>query len=33
LLPQDPDTGEYEGDYFEMMTWALVMIADGARLK
>ncbi|MFM2433616.1 MAG: hypothetical protein RI974_356, partial [Actinomycetota bacterium] len=23
LLPQDPDTGEYYGDYFEMMTSAL----------
>jgi zinc/manganese transport system substrate-binding protein len=31
LLPQDPDTGEYSGDYFEMMTSALDMIVDGAR--
>ena len=31
LLPQDPDTGEYYGDYFEMMTSALDMIVDGAR--
>jgi len=33
LLPQDPDTGEYSGDYFEMMTSALDMIVDGARPK
>jgi zinc/manganese transport system substrate-binding protein len=32
LLPQDPDTGEYDGDYFEMMTSALDMIVEGARL-
>jgi len=31
LLPQDPDTGEYSGDYFEMMTSALDMLVDGAR--
>jgi zinc/manganese transport system substrate-binding protein len=31
LLPQDPDTGEYYGDYFEMMTSALDMIVEGAR--
>jgi zinc/manganese transport system substrate-binding protein len=31
LLPQDPDTGEYSGDYFEMMTSALDMIVEGAR--
>jgi zinc/manganese transport system substrate-binding protein len=31
LLPQDPDTGEYQGDYFEMMTSALDMIVEGAR--
>ncbi|MEY3662952.1 MAG: hypothetical protein RI919_468 [Actinomycetota bacterium] len=31
LLPQDPDTGEYQGDYFEMMASALDMIVDGAR--
>jgi zinc/manganese transport system substrate-binding protein len=31
LLPQDPDTGEYSGDYFEMMTSALDMVVDGAR--
>ncbi len=31
LLPQDPDTGEYYGDYFEMMASALDMIVDGAR--
>ena len=31
LLPQDPDTGEYYGDYFEMITSALDMIVDGAR--
>ena len=31
LLPQDPDTGEYYGDYFEMMTSGLDMIVDGAR--
>ena len=31
LLPQDPDTGEYYGDYFEMMTSALDTIVDGAR--
>lgn len=33
LLPQDPDTGEYYGDYFEMMAGALDGIVDGARLK
>jgi zinc/manganese transport system substrate-binding protein len=31
LLPQDPDTGEYQGDYFEMMASALDMIVEGAR--
>jgi zinc/manganese transport system substrate-binding protein len=31
LLPQDPDTGEYDGDYFEMMASALDMIVEGAR--
>jgi zinc/manganese transport system substrate-binding protein len=31
LLPQDPDSGEYSGDYFEMMTSALDMIVEGAR--
>jgi zinc/manganese transport system substrate-binding protein len=31
LLPQDPDTGEYYGDYFEMMAGALDGIVDGAR--
>jgi len=31
LLPQDPDTGEYSGDYFEMMASALDMIVEGAR--
>ena len=31
LLPQDPDTGEYYGDYFEMMASALDMIVEGAR--
>ena len=31
LLPQDSDTGEYYGDYFEMMTSALDTIVDGAR--
>jgi len=31
LLPQDPDTGEYNGDYFEMMANALDMIVEGAR--
>ncbi len=31
LLPQDPDTGEYTGDYFQMMTWALDSIVEGAR--
>jgi len=31
LLPQDPDTGEYDGDYFEMMTSSLDMIVEGAR--
>jgi zinc/manganese transport system substrate-binding protein len=31
LLPQDPDTGEYDGDYFQMMANALDMIVEGAR--
>ena len=31
LLPQDPDTGEYYGDYFEMMAGALDGIVDRAR--
>jgi zinc/manganese transport system substrate-binding protein len=31
LLPQDPDTGEYFGDYFEMMAGALDAIVEGAR--
>jgi zinc/manganese transport system substrate-binding protein len=31
LLPQDPDTGEYYGDYFQMMASALDMIVEGAR--
>ena len=31
LLPQDPDTGEYYGDYFEMMAGALDAIVEGAR--
>jgi len=31
LLPQDPDTGAYDGDYFEMMRSALDMIVEGAR--
>ena len=31
LLPKDPDTGEYFGDYFEMMAWALDSIVEGAR--
>ena len=31
LLPQDPDTGEYYGDYFEMMAGALDSIVEGAR--
>lgn len=31
LLPQDPDTGEYYGDYFQMMAGALDGIVEGAR--
>lgn len=31
LLPQDPDTGEYYGNYFEMMAGALDGIVEGAR--
>lgn len=31
LLPQDTDTGEYFGDYFQMMTGALDAIVEGAR--
>jgi zinc/manganese transport system substrate-binding protein len=31
LLPQDPDTGEYAGDYFQMITGALDSIVEGAR--
>jgi zinc/manganese transport system substrate-binding protein len=31
LLPQDPDTGEYTGDYFQMITWALDSVVEGVR--
>ena len=31
LLPQDPDTGEYTGDYFEMITKALDSLVEGVR--
>ncbi len=31
LLPQDPDTGEYAGDYFQMITWALDSLVEGVR--
>jgi zinc/manganese transport system substrate-binding protein len=31
LLPQDPDTGAYVGDYFQMMAGALDAIVEGAR--
>lgn len=33
LLPQDPDTGAYTGDYFQMMASALDAIVEGARSK
>jgi zinc/manganese transport system substrate-binding protein len=33
LLPQDPDTGAYIGDYFQMMASALDAIEEGASQK
>lgn len=33
LLPQDPDTGAYTGDYFQMMASALDALVEGARRK